>query len=1226
MKDSLYFIQMKNFKKNILLFISIVFFFTIAVLFSSGIHDSSGLEKIAERIEKYLRSQEKELRVLMEDSALVRKLNYGNGDISLLNDLNKLEFGLLVYKNDSLLFWSSNDIALEYELVKNNLQPEIVKTEIGYFEMVSKKYNELLLVGFIPIKYEYPVHNQYLQNNFSVPGVSEKIKISLQPLAHSHQLHLPQLKNNVYIFFDENYTDVSYWSVLFSCFGIIGMLILFYGIAENFRGIYGFAFLFFSLLAIRWVMLQFHFPSEFDKLQLFQPQYYASSGIAGSFGDFLLNVLFVFYLSLFFYLKTSLPKNLKENIYTSFLIPFTVYGIIFLLADWLTEVLKSLVIDSQISFEINNIFSLNLLSGIWILSIIMILFCFFLLTHRLIRYLHSEISILPRFHYFGIAVSLLIYFLITIDWLTILVAVFVLVYLWMLYKNILPANNFQKLRFRQTIPFLLLFSIALSLLLNFLNEKKEKTNRQILAVKLAKERDPVFEYVFTNSCNEVATDSIAKNYFGLHIVSSEKLNEHLIANYLSGFFTKKYDIEIYTCDTSGDEFTMTKELEELKYFPNPHKTTFTFSETNNPYLFHFSEEKGSYVYYAKMPAYFENQLSGFLQIEFRPKKSLQANVYPELLLDENVKSAFVAERYDYAIYKNGTLIDQQGTFSYNAALPRGRNKEKEFDFYPSPGFSHLIYHAPGSVAVMVSEKENSWLIPLALFSYVFLILLVFVLFLFFIFHAKKLFRSILPAHFFSQTSLAFKIQVALISTLVFSFIVVASVTIYNLRKHYETHHTENLLKKLKTLASELEWAMNSKPVSGGEIKNEIKSIGTTHAADVNVFNNNGTLLASSQPEIFSKGLLSRQIAPYAYFYLTKGGRTIFVQQEKIGRLKFLSAYSPVKDKNGRAIAFLNLPYYSDEKDLQNEISAFFTLLINVNVLLLLLAVVSALLISKSVIQPLKLIGERMNEVELGRKNELLEWKANDEIGALVKEYNKMIEELENSALQLAKSERESAWREMAKQVAHEIKNPLTTMRLRIQLLQKAILDNVPHLNEMTGKTSEMLIEQIDNLNNIATAFSSFAQMPKAVNEIINLNELLKNTTELFFENEKKVKLELDLPEEISYIISDKNQLLQVMNNLLKNGIQSIPDDREGKIKISLKDFRDHFLITVSDNGSGIASELKEKIFMPNFTTKSSGTGLGLAITKNIIENMDSKIYFESEENKGTTFFVELLKD
>jgi nitrogen fixation/metabolism regulation signal transduction histidine kinase len=274
-------------------------------------------------------------------------------------------------------------------------------------------------------------------------------------------------------------------------------------------------------------------------------------------------------------------------------------------------------------------------------------------------------------------------------------------------------------------------------------------------------------------------------------------------------------------------------------------------------------------------------------------------------------------------------------------------------------------------------------------------------------------------------------------------------------------------------------------------------------------------------------------------------------------------------------------------------------------------------------QPLRIIQERMSKVKFGKRNEQIEWRGKDEIGDLITEYNRMVAELTDSAQKLAQSERESAWREMAKQVAHEIKNPLTPMKLSVQHLQRAWKDQHVNLNEIMQRFTQTLVEQIDTLSSIATEFSNFAQMPKANYEIVDLRSIVGNIVNLYRENEK-VHIHLEEERKIPYeVYADRDQMLRVFTNLVKNSVQAIPDSREGKIEVKLFSENSHCVVAVKDNGNGIPNDKISKIFTPNFTTKTGGTGLGLAMVKSIVENSNGKIWFETAHEKGTTFYVSL---
>lgn len=324
------------------------------------------------------------------------------------------------------------------------------------------------------------------------------------------------------------------------------------------------------------------------------------------------------------------------------------------------------------------------------------------------------------------------------------------------------------------------------------------------------------------------------------------------------------------------------------------------------------------------------------------------------------------------------------------------------------------------------------------------------------------------------------------------------------------------------------------------------------------------------------------------------------------------------------VGIVTISFYKDNvPNWQQSINGFIGTLINAYAFLLLATGVLAITVANSIARPIIRLGEKLGNLQLG-KNDPIDWQSQDEIGDLIAEYNRMITKLEESTAKLKRSERESAWREMAKQVAHEIKNPLTPMKLSIQHLQRTIQANPQEAEAMTRRVSGTLIEQIDGLARIATEFSNFAKMPKPENQTFVLNEVVESVFDLFAANPAhNVELKLELPTEKLSVFADKDHIIRVLNNLLTNASQAIPDDRQGRIRVALVANGKHAIVQVQDNGSGIPAEMQERVFQPNFTTKSSGTGLGLAMSKNIVEAAGGRIYFASEAGKGTTFFVEL---
>jgi len=297
-------------------------------------------------------------------------------------------------------------------------------------------------------------------------------------------------------------------------------------------------------------------------------------------------------------------------------------------------------------------------------------------------------------------------------------------------------------------------------------------------------------------------------------------------------------------------------------------------------------------------------------------------------------------------------------------------------------------------------------------------------------------------------------------------------------------------------------------------------------------------------------------------------------------------------------------------------------IINLNAFIVLIAGVIALFITNRITRSFSVIGDKMKAITLGRTNEVIEWNKEDEIGELIKQYNKMVLQLEQSAGALAKSEREGAWREMARQVAHEIKNPLTPMKLSIQYLQRAIQSNQPNVKELTSSVANTLIEQIDHLSKIAADFSQFANIGNKRVETIDLHNVIGSLLDLYSTNPKVRVNWRALPQPLT-MQADKTHMNRLFTNLLTNAVDACSERSSCEVTISEKITGDDVTVSIRDNGDGIPLETQAKIFTPNFTTKTSGTGLGLAMCKGIVEQAGGTIWFETQENKGTTFFVRL---
>jgi signal transduction histidine kinase len=552
-------------------------------------------------------------------------------------------------------------------------------------------------------------------------------------------------------------------------------------------------------------------------------------------------------------------------------------------------------------------------------------------------------------------------------------------------------------------------------------------------------------------------------------------------------------------------------------------------------------------------------------------------------------------------------------------IPGKDRNEMFFDF---GGYNHYLLRKSDVDVVILSTKISTWIDQLTRFSYLFCFYGLLLLPLMFQSNQNNSTRRTL--------TLAMKIQLMLFTLVFLSLLTFGWGSGVFVRNQYNEFTSDVIREKLKSVETEVKAKLGnfetlSIDKNGDYMQYILQKFARVFFTDINLYDADGYLLATSRPKVFNVGLLSEQMNPTALSNLKYGKRSGFVQQERIGELAYTSAYQPFYNSADKHLAYINLQHFGQQSEFESQIQKFLVAIINVFILLLAISLILAVFISNWLTAPLRILQESFAQVKFAKRNERISYAKDDEIGALVQEYNMKLDELEFTAEQLAKSERESAWREMAKQVAHEIKNPLTPMRLSVQQLLRTYDPSDPNSKSKLDKVANSIIEQIDSLTKIANEFSNFAKMPSPTEERVDFVSLVNNVAEVFNETgNSTVTFESNVPE--VYIRADKDQMMRVFNNLIKNAIQAIPADREGEVSVRLNVKGDKVEALIKDNGIGIEPEKQSKIFVPYFTTKSTGTGLGLAMVKQIIENHRGSIDFDSVVNEGTTFIIVLPID
>lgn len=609
----------------------------------------------------------------------------------------------------------------------------------------------------------------------------------------------------------------------------------------------------------------------------------------------------------------------------------------------------------------------------------------------------------------------------------------------------------------------------------------------------------------------------------------------------------------------------------------------------------------------------------FIKIEIENEKHpnspflFTTEIFPKKNISDYKESSSQNTSFEYLIfYKNDPVLAHYK----DGQRPDPAVALQAADNSIADGFRFFAYNPAPGIKVVSFRKLYGLIKPISLFSFI-LTLAGFIIIALAGINTKM---DFLPENIAlklgSKSSLKTKIQAAIILLIIASFIIIGVVTAFYFKNLFEVNQLnrkkEDTAVILRNIQSSIQ-NLADEDSALAYLGQRVRDLAYVHQRDISIFDKNGVLYTTTERQNRLYRIPMHQLSGDDGGWHNAG--------TSVNRCCDDYEFNPIYFQSAVPFAFFGIKYPKDEVNSGN-IFDFISTILNVYIFLFLLAGAIAITISNSITQPLTILANKLKEFKLGKSHDPLEWKSNDEIGELINDYNNLTNELQRSAEIIARTERDLAWREMAKQVAHEIKNPLTPMKLSIQYLERAAKERPEQAADLIPRVSATLIEQIDNLSQIASEFSNFATMPQASNEKIVLNEIVETIHDLF---RKRDDMDISLVEPIDELIvfADKNHLIRILNNLVKNAIQAIPEDRRGKIEIELSQSGQNALIRVSDNGTGIPDHMKHKVFAPNFTTKSSGTGLGLAISANMIESFNGKLYFETQYGKGTDFYISI---
>ncbi|WP_139920091.1 HAMP domain-containing sensor histidine kinase [Hymenobacter sp. DG01] len=1163
-------------------------------------------------------------------------------------------FPTFIFRGDQLVYWSSHSVRPDPEQATQRYHERLLETRFGKFLVLRHTEAPYVVLTYIPLEITYGISNRYLREGNGqgiFQGQNVRLVVEKGPSAR------PRLVSNEgnYLFSIESLQadpiTGKYLPLLLLLLGVgfyIGAWS--YVARQQFRqgpAWAGALAVVVPLGGLRAVMLYFGLPFSFLEIRLFDPRVYAASWFSPSLGDLLLNAgLFVvasYYVLLLFrrygVLRfTQRVRRMPQRVALGAATVLGFYGLLEMLFDFYASSFS----NSQLILDITQDIQVNLFKVLLVVAIVLhtgsYLVGFYILSRLftgivrpstrnagLILLMASAVVFLGtgvgvgQVHATILGITLLFFFVLRLTGL----------------KSSGVVLPYQVYLF---IFLMLGVSSAVGALALYEGFNRQlQVNKQNVAGNLLTDNDLQGEYLLVERGQEMARDPVLRTLLASPFVNLDLIRQKVIKYYLRDYFNK-YEVRVIVFNPAGRGVAVGGSLEQTRSFllqnatPTDHPNIYLIRDGSN--LFNSRR----YVAFFPVPTPTDEVEEGpsTIVLELSLKKLTANSVVPELLVDQKFFQPRLGTELSYGGYQKGQLVYNEGNFDYINRLPASlfRDARLYSTGVALDGYHHLAVKATDASGrmVVVTTATYSFSDWLANFSFLFLAhsfcwLLVMGAFLL----ARGQYREVLRTNFSTKIQLFLNFGI-LVPLIVVSVAIASQVT--NAYKHdllrtYQRRGQavqENLLKNRDLLTD---------PGNRPYLVDLAENVASLTETDLNLYNAKGELLVSSQPSIFEANLLSSLMNPQAVSALKEDGQPRVLLTERAGTLSFNALYLPLRaagvvqsGRPGAVLGYVGIPFFDSEKDLDNKLTELVSTILNIFTVMFILFLLLAFLASRILTQPLKLITEKLRQTTLTGQNEMLAYESEDEIGLLVREYNQMLLKLEESKQELATQEKEAAWREMARQVAHEIKNPLTPMKLSLQFLQRAIQDRRPNLDELMNKVSQTLITQIDVLTDIATSFSNFTNLPAMRPERLDVAPILRRCVGLHQGGVGGAGIRLVLPDDAEtgrYVVfADESLLVRTFNNLLINALQAIPADRVPAVEARLEARPDDRIrICIQDNGTGIPPEVQEKVFVPNFTTKEKGSGIGLAVARRGIESAGGRIWFETEEGKGTSFCIEL---
>lgn len=1136
----------------------------------------------------------------------------------LERSVNPEKFIIQIYLRDELIYWNSQKISNEILFLDQLKKDTVIQQNTGWFLLHFLPEDDYNIFLFKQIKTQYEYDNSYLPNEFNREFGSSAI-IQLTSDFSVAQFTIKDIEGNdcLGLIYDTNNSlSNSMLILLFTLFVLmyVAIVLIFnrlYDIIEKSLKHKSLTFLFycFDLFALRFLDFYFEIPGILKHSFLFVPEGLEIAGLT-TIGDLFLNSIVILAIGIKLFSVTNRKKSILpiKNIFGKVGIVILTGFISFLLNYVIYITVNLLDYHLLLGIQFNDLKGYIALLIVLILSAA--LFVFTVSFQRIL--IKSSVSIYLVF--FIVLITGGIAFILIEQWQFLILVSSLVVVLTILITSY-PTKK-QDVRFIKFICLAILFSISSAFVIN----KAEYNNRDLHQEKmmqiLSKPDDTDLEKRYRESYSKILKDKYVEEIVNNFDEPELALETYLKETYFSDF-SKKYDIYLTLCEEN--------ELLEIepegiilscdKYFDNLVIDSVKLPGDSSLYIIERRPDRIAYLGKITLNDTSLGNEKMKIYIQFLFAYVPEGLGYPELLID-NKNVEIDLSGYSYAVYKNDQLDYKFGGFAYYTSFSF-LSRFADNEFFDLMNYRHYKMELEPGQFIVLSRPVAKVSEQLVAFSGLFLCFVIITFLVLVIAFGMKTRQ---------QLGLSFRnrLQILFVSTISVVIALMAVITLFYVDSNNENRIFEQLNEKTYSVIIELDHKLSGAPslvdLDQDYLHEMLRKFSLVFFSDINLYDANGQIIASSRPEIFKKGLLSENINPMAYEELIVKNKLHYITRETIGIASYYSSYAPFYLNPDRPAGIVNLPYFARQTEVRQAYYLMFFTFINLFVIFGIIGAFIALFLSRIMAKPLFLLQQSIGNLRIDKENEKIEWNRDDEIGQLIGEYNRMVDKLEQSAELLKHSERESAWREVAQQIAHEIKNPLTPMKLNVQYLEKAYNAKDSSFDSKIKNISASLITQIDSLAKVAEMFSDFAKSNAGNFEKVDLVKVVHSSV-LLFTNHSKVKFKVEVQNtgDNYFTPAIEKDLLRVFNNLLKNAIQAIESKSDGFIKVRISKTSNYNLVQVIDNGKGILVDVRANIFQPYFTTKSGGTGLGLAIVKNIISEIGGEIVFEPGENKGTVF-------